>query len=165
MAAATPATELASCPTTLDNLPATEEGRRILTCIQCGTSVGARPHGDVMQYPPRRIIAMLRAGMVEMARDRMNSLCCRGGGGGTWLGKYRKLKGFERLSDTKPPGTGSSRKSPACAGAIASSGSEAQGAQSCRARRGRDRRDGVAHPTAPALKRRHNEEGRWRVRE
>ncbi|MGD0014372.1 MAG: (Fe-S)-binding protein [Bryobacteraceae bacterium] len=76
MAAATPATELASCFTTLDNLLAAEEGPRVLSCIQCGTCVGACPYGDVMQYPPRRIIAMLRAGMIEQVFRSESLLTC-----------------------------------------------------------------------------------------
>jgi len=50
---------------TLETLWETPEGRKILTCIQCGACAGTCPYGDVMEYPPRRIIGMLRAGRIE----------------------------------------------------------------------------------------------------
>jgi len=61
---------------TFENLSATEEGRRVLTCIQCGTCAGTCPYGDVMQYPPRRIIAMLRAGRIEEVFRSESLLAC-----------------------------------------------------------------------------------------
>jgi len=65
MSAATFEFEQASCPTTLDELLQSAEGRKVLTCIQCGVCAGTCPYGDVMDYPPRRIIAMMRAGRRE----------------------------------------------------------------------------------------------------
>lgn len=50
---------------TLETLAQFPEGRRVLTCIQCGMCAGTCPHGEYMDYPPRRIIRMLRAGMIE----------------------------------------------------------------------------------------------------
>ncbi len=50
---------------TLDRLYDSEEGRRILSCIQCGTCAGACPHGEYMTFPPRKIITMLKAGLIE----------------------------------------------------------------------------------------------------
>jgi dimethylglycine catabolism B len=50
---------------TLDKLQDTEEGRRILSCIQCGTCVGTCPYGENMDYPPRRVIRMLHDGLLE----------------------------------------------------------------------------------------------------
>src|SRR5512135_2776822 len=50
---------------TLENLFRSPEGRRVLSCIQCGACAGTCPYGDHMQYPPRRIIGMLRAGLLE----------------------------------------------------------------------------------------------------
>lgn len=50
---------------TLETLQETLEGRKVLTCIQCGVCAGTCPYGDVMEYPPRRIIGMLRAGQIE----------------------------------------------------------------------------------------------------
>ncbi len=53
------------CEMTLDNFLEFPEGRKVLTCIQCGMCAGTCPYGDVMDYPPRRIIGMLRAGLLE----------------------------------------------------------------------------------------------------
>ena len=71
-----------ACPTpqpasvNFDNLYETPEGRRILSCIQCGTCVGTCPYGEVMDYPPRRIIAMLRAGLLEKVFQSDSLLAC-----------------------------------------------------------------------------------------
>ena len=61
---------------TLDNLYEFPEGRRILSCIQCGMCAGTCPYGDVMEYPPRRIIAMLRAGLLEKVFTSESLLNC-----------------------------------------------------------------------------------------
>lgn len=74
-----PASDAASCAISLDSLAAFPEGRRLLTCIQCGTCAATCPYGDVSDYPPRRIIAMLRAGLVEkvFASDSLlNCVAC-----------------------------------------------------------------------------------------
>jgi heterodisulfide reductase subunit C len=47
----------------LDEVKATPGGEHILACIQCGTCTGSCPMAGAMQYPPRKIIAMIRAGM------------------------------------------------------------------------------------------------------
>ena len=47
----------------LDEVKATPGGEHILTCIQCGTCTGSCPMAGQMEYPPRKIIAMIRAGM------------------------------------------------------------------------------------------------------
>jgi len=39
--------------------------------------------------------------VVEMAHNRVNSLCCGGGGGGMWLDTYFKAKNMERLSERR----------------------------------------------------------------
>ncbi len=57
--------ERTQCELTLDRIADYPEGRRIFTCIQCGTCAATCPYGDVMEYPPRRIIAMLRTGQLE----------------------------------------------------------------------------------------------------
>jgi heterodisulfide reductase subunit C len=49
----------------LDEVKATPGGEHILACIQCGTCTGSCPMASVMEYPPRKIIAMIRAGMRE----------------------------------------------------------------------------------------------------
>ncbi len=72
-AAATP------CEITLDTLFEFPEGRQLLTCIQCGLCAGTCPYGEVMDYPPRRIIGMLRAGLLEevFASDSLlNCVAC-----------------------------------------------------------------------------------------
>ncbi|MGA2325570.1 MAG: (Fe-S)-binding protein [Bryobacteraceae bacterium] len=75
MGAATAAVDL-SCPTSLGDLFQSVEGRKVLTCIQCGACAGTCPYGDVMDYPPRRIIAMLRAGMIEKVFSSESLLAC-----------------------------------------------------------------------------------------
>ena len=47
----------------LDEVKATPGGEHILACIQCGTCTGSCPMAANMEYPPRKIIAMIRAGM------------------------------------------------------------------------------------------------------
>ncbi len=46
----------------LSELP---EGEKIRACIQCGMCTGVCPHGYAMAFPPRRMIAALRAGRIE----------------------------------------------------------------------------------------------------
>jgi Fe-S oxidoreductase len=71
-------TDLAGAPAelTLDNLLATPEGRELLSCIQCGTCAGTCPYGDVMDYPPRRVIGLLREGMLEEVLASESLLNC-----------------------------------------------------------------------------------------
>ncbi|MCE5307922.1 MAG: (Fe-S)-binding protein [Acidobacteriales bacterium] len=76
MNAATAWTEVASCPSSLENLFDTEEGRRLRTCIQCGTCAGTCPYGDTMDYPPRRMIALLRSGQIEKVFTSDSLLNC-----------------------------------------------------------------------------------------
>jgi heterodisulfide reductase subunit C len=47
----------------LDEVKATPGGEHIVACIQCGTCTGSCPMAGQMEYPPRKIIAMVRAGM------------------------------------------------------------------------------------------------------
>jgi heterodisulfide reductase subunit C len=49
----------------LDEVAATPGGSHIRSCIQCGVCTGACPMAGEMEYPPRKIIAMIRAGMRE----------------------------------------------------------------------------------------------------
>jgi Fe-S oxidoreductase len=76
MIQAIPGQALDSCEMTLDNLMSFEEGRKVWTCIQCGVCAGTCPYGDVMDYPPRRIIAMLQAGLVETVLASESLLNC-----------------------------------------------------------------------------------------
>ena len=52
------------------------EGQRVLSCIQCGTCAGTCPHGEYMDYTPRKIIAMLRAGQVDEVINSKSMLKC-----------------------------------------------------------------------------------------
>ncbi|MDH7501971.1 MAG: (Fe-S)-binding protein [Verrucomicrobiota bacterium] len=51
--------------TTLQTLLDTPAGRRMLTCIQCGTCAGTCPYGDYMEFSPRLVINMLRRGFID----------------------------------------------------------------------------------------------------
>ena len=64
------------CDIGLENLTQFPEGRRLWTCIQCGTCAGTCPYGELMQYPPRRIIGMLRAGELEKVFTSDSLLNC-----------------------------------------------------------------------------------------
>ena len=66
----------ALCDITLETLRDFPEGRNLFTCIQCGMCAGTCPNGDVMDYPPRRIIAMLRAGLIEKVFTSDSLLNC-----------------------------------------------------------------------------------------
>lgn len=67
--------EVADHPT-LENLFTTPEGQKVLSCIQCGACAGTCPHGEYMSYPPRRIIEMLRVGMIEQVFESDSLLHC-----------------------------------------------------------------------------------------
>lgn len=47
----------------VEEVTATPGGENIRVCIQCGVCTGACPVAGEMEYPPRKIIAMIRAGM------------------------------------------------------------------------------------------------------
>jgi quinone-modifying oxidoreductase subunit QmoC len=47
----------------LDEVAATPGGSKIRSCIQCGMCSGTCPVANEMEYAPRQIIAMIRAGM------------------------------------------------------------------------------------------------------
>jgi Fe-S oxidoreductase len=61
---------------TLENLAEFPAGRKVLSCIQCGMCAGTCPHGEFMDYPPRRIIRMLRAGLIEEVFASDSLLSC-----------------------------------------------------------------------------------------
>ncbi len=67
---------MGACPVTIENLPGLPEGKEILTCLQCGVCAGTCPYGEVMEYPPRRMIAMLRAGLIEKVFSSESLLNC-----------------------------------------------------------------------------------------
>ena len=47
----------------IEEVAAMPGGEKIWACIQCGVCTGSCPMADEMEYPPRKIIAMTRAGM------------------------------------------------------------------------------------------------------
>jgi Fe-S oxidoreductase len=67
------ATILAQTPSVsekfFDSLYQLKDGERFKTCLQCGTCSGVCPFGYLMDYPPGRIIAWLRAGIFEEVKN------------------------------------------------------------------------------------------------
>jgi len=61
---------------TLDNLLETPDGRKLLSCIHCGVCAGTCPYGEEMDFPPRRIIGMLREGFIEEVLASESLLKC-----------------------------------------------------------------------------------------
>jgi len=51
--------------TFIEEVAATPGGANVNTCIQCGMCTGSCPVAGEMEYPPRKIIAMIRAGMQD----------------------------------------------------------------------------------------------------
>jgi Fe-S oxidoreductase len=51
--------------TTLETLLETPAGKRMMTCIQCGTCAGTCPYGEHMEFAPRLVINMLRGGFLD----------------------------------------------------------------------------------------------------
>src|SRR4030065_689372 len=49
-----------------NSLQKLEDGERIQTCLQCGTCSGVCPFGYLMDFPPSKMIASLRAGFFEV---------------------------------------------------------------------------------------------------
>ncbi len=47
----------------VEEVAATSGGENIRACIQCGVCTGTCPMAAEMEYPPRKIIALIRAGM------------------------------------------------------------------------------------------------------
>ena len=45
-----------------DEIASIPDGEKLFTCIQCGTCSGMCPMSPYMDYTPRQIIAMIRAG-------------------------------------------------------------------------------------------------------
>lgn len=77
MAETTTSLEQNSCDQmTLETLREFPEGRNIWTCIQCGLCAGTCPYGDHMDYPPRRIIGLLREGMLDEIYSSDSMLYC-----------------------------------------------------------------------------------------
>lgn len=68
--------EVCRAGTTLETVLATPEGKRIMSCIQCGTCSGTCPYGEHMEFTPRRIINMLRRGFIEEVFKSDSMLRC-----------------------------------------------------------------------------------------
>jgi len=49
----------------LESVYSLPKGEKIKECIQCGTCSASCPSSAAMEYPPREIIAALRAGMLD----------------------------------------------------------------------------------------------------
>ena len=60
----------------LDEVKATPGGEHILACIQCGSCTGTCPVANNMEYPPRKIIAMIRAGMRDEVLSSSSTWFC-----------------------------------------------------------------------------------------
>lgn len=52
-------------PGFLDEVCEFPGGKEVKACIQCGTCTGSCPMGSEMDYAPRKIFAMIRAGMKD----------------------------------------------------------------------------------------------------
>ncbi|MCK5547787.1 MAG: (Fe-S)-binding protein [Thermoplasmata archaeon] len=60
----------------MEELYESEDGRNILTCIQCGMCAGTCPHSEYMEYTPRKLIAMMRAGFVDEVISSQSLMRC-----------------------------------------------------------------------------------------
>jgi Fe-S oxidoreductase len=60
----------------LETLYDSVEGQKIRTCIQCGICAGTCPHAEYMEYPPRKLIAMLRAGLIDEVIESESLVKC-----------------------------------------------------------------------------------------
>jgi Fe-S oxidoreductase len=73
------ATALPTFDLTLHGLLESPLGRPMLSCIQCGICAGTCPHGEHMRYTPRRLIGMLREGLIDeviAGDDLLSCLIC-----------------------------------------------------------------------------------------
>jgi heterodisulfide reductase subunit C len=60
----------------VDEVMATLGGEQIRACIQCGICTGSCPVAPEMEYPPRKIIAMIRSGMRDEVLSSGSSWQC-----------------------------------------------------------------------------------------
>jgi heterodisulfide reductase subunit C len=60
----------------LDEIASLPEGERLLSCIQCGTCGGTCPVGFALEHTPRRIFAMVRAGMRREVLESLTPAVC-----------------------------------------------------------------------------------------
>lgn len=62
--------------TFVDEVAAEPGGEKINECIQCGVCSGSCTTGEWWEYPPRKIIAMIRAGMREEVLSSTSVFYC-----------------------------------------------------------------------------------------
>lgn len=60
----------------LEEIAALPEGERVLSCLQCGTCSGTCPVAPLMDYAPRQIFAMIRAGMKKEVLTSVTPWMC-----------------------------------------------------------------------------------------
>ncbi len=60
----------------LDHVLLYPEGKSLLTCIQCGVCSATCPQEAFMEYPPRKIVAMLKAGLIDEVVQSGSMLKC-----------------------------------------------------------------------------------------
>jgi len=60
----------------IDELLSVPGGERLKDCIQCGTCSGSCPVSYYMDHPPRKLFAMVRAGMREAVLDADSIWLC-----------------------------------------------------------------------------------------
>jgi heterodisulfide reductase subunit C len=62
--------------TFIDDICSIPGGEKIRLCIQCGTCSASCPNVNKMEYSPRQIIAMARAGMKDEVLSSNSMWCC-----------------------------------------------------------------------------------------
>ncbi len=60
----------------IDEVMSTPGGEHIRACIQCGLCTGSCPVAPEMEYPPRKIIAMIRTGMRDEVLSSSSTWYC-----------------------------------------------------------------------------------------
>lgn len=60
----------------IEEVAAIPGGESIYSCIQCGVCTGSCPVAGEMEYPPRKIIAMIRAGMRDEVLSSSSTWHC-----------------------------------------------------------------------------------------
>jgi heterodisulfide reductase subunit C len=60
----------------LENIYALPHGEKIKECIQCGTCSASCPSSAAMEYSPREVVAMLRAGMLDKVLSSTTAWLC-----------------------------------------------------------------------------------------
>ena len=60
----------------VEEVATTSGGENIRACIQCGVCTGACPVASEMEYPPRKVIALIRAGMRDEVLSSSSTWHC-----------------------------------------------------------------------------------------